>query len=500
MRVTRRFWGVAALAVGLAGLAVLVERPLALAGAALLGAWLVARQLLFVRDLLRADDALTVDQSVTPTRAVTDDPVTATLSLALPAGSPLALEARADPPVAATGASDADRTVRLAPGERSARTAFPVRFPVAGAFAFDRPTLGARDPGGLYEQRVRRGAAVPITVDPRLPRDLQVGEGGQGIAIGYGEHEAGLLGSAGLEPEGLREYVPGDAARRIDWKATARIGHPQVREFEPETDLMTLLVVDHRETSGIGRSGERPIDYLREVALAVADSARELNDPLGCYAVGDGGITERVEPAADEETYARIRRRLRLLDPTVDRTATRRGDGATAAAGDGSGAAGTGARHPTTPAPAAARRVTSLLGEDRFGRTLRPYFAANERYVERIEADPLFAAVREAVGRQRGTARFVLLADDADRTGVREAVKQARRAGGSVVVGLAPRCLYEPGGLSDLEAAYDRYRDFEEFRRDLDRLEGITALEVVPGDRVSAVLEDRRSRRVSPGG
>jgi uncharacterized protein (DUF58 family) len=488
MRVTRRFRAVAGLAVGLAGLAVLLERPLVLVGAALLGAWLLAHQLLFVRDLARTDDALTVDQTVTPGRAVTDDPVRATLSLALLSGSRLAVEGRADPPVAATGSDKADQTVRLAPGGRSARTAFEVEFPVAGAFAFGRPTLTVRDSAGLYGQRLRRGPAAPVTVDPRLPRDLQVGEGGEGIAIGYGEHEAGLLGSAGLKPEGLREYVPGDAARRIDWKATARIGRPQIREFEAETDLVTLLVVDHRSTSGIGPSGERPIDYLREVALAVADSARGLNDPLGYYAVGDGGITERIDPTAAEETYARVRRSLRLLDPAV---------GSAPDESEDRSRAGPTPRRP--PAPGAARRATSLLGEDRFGRALRPYFRANERYVERIEADPLFATVREALGRQRGIARVVLLADDADRTGVREAVKQARRGGGSVVVALAPRCLYEPGGLGDLEAVYDRYRDFEAFRRDLDRLEGVTALEVVPGDRVSAVLEDRRVRRVSPG-
>lgn len=479
MRVTRRFRASAGLAVGLAALAVLLERPLALAGAALIGAWLLARQLLFVRDLERVDDVLAVDQIVTPARVPTDDPVQATLSLFLPRGSPLAIEARVAPPVAATGSTDADRTTRLAPGDRSARTAFSVRFPVAGAFTFDRPTLTVRDGAGLYEEALRRGGAAPVTVDPRVPRDLQIGEGGEGLAIGYGEHEVSTFGSAGLQPEGLREYVPGDAARQIDWKATARVGRPQVREYRAETNLVTVLVVDHRATTGIGLDGERPLDYLRELALAVTDNARAMNDPIGCYTTGDGGITGRIESDAGGETAARVRRRLRALDPTD--------------ASDASDAV----RETGTPAPADARRATSRLGEDRFGATLRPYFAANERYVERVETDPLFETTREAVGRQHGPVRTFLFTDDADPAGVREAVRYARRGEGRVVVALAPRCLYEPGGLGDLEATYERYREFEAFRRELARLDGVTALEVVPGDRVSAVLESRRSRRVS---
>jgi len=54
--------------------------------------------------------------------------------------------------------------------------------------------------------------------------------------------------------------------------------------------------------------------------------------------------------------------------------------------------------------------------------------------------------------------------------------------------------LYEPGGLADLERAYDRYLAFEEFRRELAKLDGVTALEVGPADRLSAVLEAGRSR------
>ncbi|WP_254535882.1 DUF58 domain-containing protein [Halomarina litorea] len=477
MQVTRRFWAAVALGVGFASLAVLLQRPLLLAAAALVGAWLLARQLLFTRDIARLDDTLVVDQTATPARVATDDSIGVTLSLALPATTGLSVTARAAPPVSARGSTAADRTVTLAPEDRRVTGSFEVTFPVAGSFTLEQPTVETRDPAGLYTESLGRGESVSVTVDPRVPRNVRVGERGEGVAIGYGDHEVGKFGTAGLDPEGLREYTIGDAARRIDWKATARLGRPQVREFRAETDLVTMLLVDHRATTGLGLEGERPLDFLREVALAITAAAHRLNDPVGCYTVGDEGITSRIDVSAAQGTAERIRRELRLLEPTPGER-----DAPSSSFG-----------------PAAARRATARLPEDRFGEVLRPYFAANDRYVRRVEANPLFAATREALEGHHGSIRTFLFTDDTDRVGVRETVKFASRGDDRVVVALAPRALYQPDGLADLETAYERYLAFEDFRRELARLDGVTALEVVPGDRIDAVLSDRRTRRTREG-
>jgi len=96
----------------------------------------------------------------------------------------------------------------------------------------------------------------------------------------------------------------------------------------------------------------------------------------------------------------------------------------------------------------------------------------------------------------------VILTDDERETEVREAVKLARRIGtgdGGVLVFLAPTSLYEPGSLADLDAAYDRYADFERFRRSLAAIDGVSAYEVGPADRLDAVLASGR-RQWSGGG
>ncbi|WP_254822965.1 DUF58 domain-containing protein [Haloglomus halophilum] len=485
MHATRRAWAVAATALVLAALAVAFERPLLLFAGATVGAWLLAHQYLFTHRAATLDERLTVEQSLAPGRVATDDPATVTLSLTAPDGSPLDVHAEGRRPVAGRAVDDADTTLELSRGQTDASTTFGVTVPVAGAHAVPQPTLHLADGRGLFHESIERGPTPRLTVEPRAPRNVHVGVGGDSVAAAYGEHDAGRIGS-GLEPAEVRKYIAGDEAKRIDWKATARLNEPHVREFEAETDRTTVLLIDHRATTGLGRDGQRVLDYLREVAIAYLESARELDDPLGCYAVGDEGITVSEPPNADLDTYTTIREALTGLEPTE--------------APSGHGRADRPRREARTPATARRDAVRLADEETPFASTLRPFLETADPYVERVDANPLFAATRSRLTRLRGSTWTVILTDDRDRAELREAVKVARRGDDHVVVFVAPRVLYEPDAMSDLEAAYDRYLDFEEFRRSLAALDRVEAFEVAPGDRIGALLAQQQRRRQASGG
>jgi uncharacterized protein (DUF58 family) len=483
MHATRRAWAVAATALVLAALAVAFERPLLLFAGATVGAWLLAHQYLFTHRAAALDERLTVEQSLAPERVATDDPTTITLSLSVPDGSPLDVRARGRRPVAGRAVDEADTTLELGRGQTDASATFGVAVPVAGSHAVPQPTLHLADGRGLFHETIERGPTPKLTVEPRAPRNVHVGAGGESVAAAYGEHDAGRLGS-GLEPAEVRQYVAGDEAKRIDWKATARLNEPHVREFEAETDRTTVLLIDHRATTGLGRDGQRVLDYLREVAIAYLESARELDDPLGCYAVGDEGITVSEPPNADLDTYTAIREALTDLEPTETPSGHDRAD------------------RPRKEArtPATARRDAVRLADEEtpFATTLRPFLETADPYVERVDTNPLFATARSRLTRLRGSTWTVILTDDRDRAELREAVKVALRGDDHVIVFVAPRVLYEPDAMSDLESAYDRYLDFEEFRRSLAALDRVEAFEVAPGDRIGALLAQQRRRR-APG-
>src|SRR5215468_11793646 len=56
----------------------------------------------------------------------------------------------------------------------------------------------------------------------------------------------------GMDFDEVREYVPGDEVRAIDWNVTARTGRPFVKKFTEERELTILLLVDLSASGSFG--------------------------------------------------------------------------------------------------------------------------------------------------------------------------------------------------------------------------------------------------------
>ena len=92
-----------------------------------------------------------------------------------------------------------------------------------------------------------------------------------------GQHTAMVRGQ-GSEFDSLRDYVPGDDVRSIDWRATARGEGVVVRTWRPERDRRILIVLDTGRTSA-GRVGETPrLDHAMDAALLLAALAGKAGD------------------------------------------------------------------------------------------------------------------------------------------------------------------------------------------------------------------------------
>lgn len=467
MQVTERYWAAVGTAVALAGLAVLADRAVLLWGTAAVGGWLLARQVAVRRSAAATADALTTTLLPDRVRVRADAPVAVTLVARLdePAGHPVAVEAPA--PVGATG--DDGATATIAPGEREASATYECAFPFSGRHALPRPTVEVTDAGGWFRTTEAAGVTAEVVVDPRRPRAVHVGRGGDAVAATYGDHRAGRSG-AGTVPAEVRRYVPGDDVRHIDWAATARLDEVYVREYEAETDRTTAIVVDAGPHMAVGPPGETKLDFAAHVALTLLEVAADHRDPVGLYTVGGDGELRWDRPAATRAQYAAVRDRLRALETGGRRAGTdqvrrRRGAG---------------------------QRAALLADGSPFAPALRPLLGPPRERRARFRDDPLVETARVPLRELGGTVWTAIVADDTDRAAVADAVRAARRGNDRVTAFLLPDVLFEPGGLADVEAAYEAYRDFETFRRGLDRMEGVTALEVGPADRIEAVLGARR--------
>ncbi len=88
----------------------------------------------------------------------------------------------------------------------------------------------------------------------------------------------------GTEFDSLREWVDGDDARSLDWRATARRGTPVVRTWRPERDRRVLVVLDTSRTSA-ARVGDAPrLDAAMDAALLLAALAGAAGDRVDLVA------------------------------------------------------------------------------------------------------------------------------------------------------------------------------------------------------------------------
>lgn len=85
----------------------------------------------------------------------------------------------------------------------------------------------------------------------------------------------------GMEFDSVREYVPGDDVRNIDWNVTARTGRPFTKQFSEERELTVLMVVDASASMNFGTSSEFKNEQAAVVSALLAFSAIKNNDRVG---------------------------------------------------------------------------------------------------------------------------------------------------------------------------------------------------------------------------
>jgi len=106
-----------------------------------------------------------------------------------------------------------------------------------------------------------------------------------------GRHASRLRGR-GLNFEELRDYLPGDDVRSIDWKVTARTGKPHVRVFTEERDRPALIVVDQRMAMFFGSRLNMKSVTAAEAAALAAFRILDQGDRVGGIVFGDELVAE----------------------------------------------------------------------------------------------------------------------------------------------------------------------------------------------------------------
>ena len=179
-------------------------------------------------------------------------------------------------------------------GSRRRSLTYRVRADTSGSFAFGALHLRVHGPLGLMQRQI----AVPLSATGEARPDVRAlsAEALHLTRAHAAESRRRRLTQApGQTFHSLREYRPGEDARGIDWKATARRAEPIVRVRRPEQHQPILLLVDCGRHMA-GRTGERRrLDVAVEAALRVAAASLSAGDRVGLVAYA-GGLLAHVPP------------------------------------------------------------------------------------------------------------------------------------------------------------------------------------------------------------
>ncbi len=266
--------------------------------------------------LSRARDALEVSREL-PSALSLGVPNTVTVAVRNRSGRALRLLVKDDPPPE-FDTPERLRALRLDPWqlERVTYRTTPTR---RGDYRF----------GGLHVRGLSRlrlawwQRDLPADEEVRVYPNLQQLAEFDALARRGRLEELGLRAARargeGTEFESLREYVPDDSFRDIDWKATARRGAPITRQFQAERNQTLVIMIDSGRMMAAHSGGMARVDHAVNAALMLAHVAGRMGDTVGLLVFSDR-VKSFVAPAHGaaqtermlEELYAL---RAELVEP-----------------------------------------------------------------------------------------------------------------------------------------------------------------------------------------
>ena len=119
-----------------------------------------------------------------------------------------------------------------------------------------------------------------------------------------GDYHSNFKGR-GMTFSEVREYVPGDDVRSIDWNVTAKTGKPHIKVFEEERELSVLLLIDVSSSGVFGSKNELKIDVAVEIAAMLSFSAIKNNDKVGLALFSDK-IEKYIPPKKGKKHVLRL--------------------------------------------------------------------------------------------------------------------------------------------------------------------------------------------------
>lgn len=126
-------------------------------------------------------------------------------------------------------------------------------------------------------------------LNPEILRQIRMLElrAGRAVTDVMAGQYVSVFKGRGMEFDEVREYVPGDEVRLIDWNVTARLGLPHVKVLREERELTVMIVCDVSASQSWQGFHRAKRDVAAEMAAVVAFLAARSQDRVGLVLASD---------------------------------------------------------------------------------------------------------------------------------------------------------------------------------------------------------------------
>ena len=149
-------------------------------------------------------------------------------------------------------------------------------------------------------------------------RKIEIKTKGLSKNIFSGEYQTAFKGK-GMAFSEVREYLPGDDVRTIDWNVTARYNNPYIKVFQEERETTVILLIDLSGSSDFGTQSQLKREIATEISAVLSFSAINNNDKIGVIFFSDK-IEKFIPPKKGKSHILRIIRELITFQPSSKKT------------------------------------------------------------------------------------------------------------------------------------------------------------------------------------
>lgn len=189
---------------------------------------------------------------------------------------------------------------------------YTLECPLRGRYRLEKMKLAVMDSGRLHVSEIMFNQCSEFSVVARVEPTKGVNIAPKKTRNWVGQIKSRRVG-IGTEFYGLRDYVPGDEIRKINWKASARRDMLLTNEFEAECSGDATLILDARLEANVGLIEDCAVEHGVRAASTMASKILKDKNRVGLIVLRD--IIDEVYPAFGKRQFYKLSEHLLDVKP-----------------------------------------------------------------------------------------------------------------------------------------------------------------------------------------